>query len=120
MGQCHCLSASCGHVFFVAPEGQQDAKPTDAPAHEEPEEIAEPDVGEAEPDPVEDEAEPAAEEPAAALTDTSDAVDDEEPEDEEYDYVSMTKAELVELAKKRNLKSSGNKKKLIERLPNSD
>jgi len=52
-------------------------------------------------------------------TDSADS-DDEEPEDEEYDYVSMTKAELVELAKKRNLKSSGNKKKLIERLSNSD
>ena len=43
----------------------------------------------------------------------------EEP-DEEYDYVSMTKAELIELAKKRNLSTSGNKKKLIERLENSD
>ena len=52
-------------------------------------------------------------------TDSADS-DEEEPEDEEYDYVSMTKAELVELAKKRNLKSSGNKKKLIERLSNSD
>ena len=41
---------------------------------------------------------------------------EEESEDEEYDYVSMTKAELVELAKKRNLSASGNKKKLIERL----
>ena len=40
---------------------------------------------------------------------------EEEPE-EEYDYVSMTKAELVELAKKRNLSTSGNKKKIIERL----
>ena len=60
-------------------------------------------------------------------TDSADS-DDEEPEvepeeeseDEEYDYVSMTKAELVELAKKRKLKFSGNKKKLIERLSNSD
>jgi len=60
-------------------------------------------------------------------TDSADS-DVEEPEDEpeeefgdeEYDFVSMTKAELVELAKKRNLKSSGNKKKLIERLSNSD
>ena len=40
----------------------------------------------------------------------------EEPEEEEYDYVSMTKAELIELAKKRNLSTSGNKKKIIERL----
>ena len=39
---------------------------------------------------------------------------------EEYDYVSMTKVELVELAKKRKIKSSGNKKKLIERLSNSE
>jgi len=44
----------------------------------------------------------------------------EEESDEEHDYVSMTKAELVELAKKRNLKFSGNKKKLIERLSKSD
>jgi len=40
---------------------------------------------------------------------------EEEPEDE-YDYVSMTKAELVELAEKRNLSTSGNKKKIISRL----
>ena len=45
--------------------------------------------------------------------------EEEEPE-EEYDYVSMTKAELVELAEKRKLSTSGNKKKLIERLENSD
>ena len=44
----------------------------------------------------------------------------EEESDDEHDYVSMTKAELVELAEKRNLKSSGNKKKLIERLSKSD
>jgi len=44
----------------------------------------------------------------------------EEDSVEEHDYVSMTKAELVELAEKRNLKSSGNKKKLIERLSKSD
>ena len=44
----------------------------------------------------------------------------EEESDEEHDYVSMTKAELVELAEKRNLKSSGNKKKLIERLSKSN
>jgi len=44
----------------------------------------------------------------------------EEDSEEEHDYVSMTKAELVELAEKRNLKSSGNKKKLIERLSKSD
>ena len=39
---------------------------------------------------------------------------------EEYDYVSMTKAELVELAKKRGLSVSGTKKKLISRLENND
>ena len=67
------------------------------------------------------------EENAEKETDSADSDDEEledepeeESEDEEYDYVSMTKAELVELAKKRNLKSSGNKKKLIERLSNSD
>ena len=43
----------------------------------------------------------------------------EEPKEEEYDYVSMTKAELVELAKKRNLSTSGNKKKIISRLEKS-
>ena len=46
--------------------------------------------------------------------------EEEEPEEEEYDYVSMTKAELIELAKKRNLSTSGNKKKIIERLENSN
>ena len=41
-------------------------------------------------------------------------------EEEEYDYVSMTKAELVELAKKRGLPVSGNKKKIISRLEAND
>ena len=45
---------------------------------------------------------------------------EEESEDDEYDYVSMTKAELVELAKKRGLAVSGTKKKLISRLENND
>ena len=47
---------------------------------------------------------------------------EEEPEEEseEYDYVSMTKAELVELAKKRGLAVSGTKKKLISRLEDND
>jgi len=44
----------------------------------------------------------------------------EEESGEEYDYVSMTKAELVELAKKRGLAISGTKKKLISRLENND
>ena len=45
---------------------------------------------------------------------------EEEFEDDEYDYVSMTKAELVGLAKKRGLSVSGTKKKLISRLENND
>ena len=45
---------------------------------------------------------------------------EEESEDDEYDYISMTKAELVELAKKRGLAVSGTKKKLISRLENND
>ena len=45
---------------------------------------------------------------------------EEETEDGEHDYVSMTKAELVELAKKRGLAVSGTKKKLISRLESSD
>ena len=60
-------------------------------------------------------------------TDSSDSNDEaledepeEESEDGEYDYVSMTKAELVELAKKRGLAISGTKKKLISRLENND
>ena len=40
----------------------------------------------------------------------------EELDDKEYDYVSMTKAELVELAKKRGLSVTGSKKTLIARL----
>ena len=44
----------------------------------------------------------------------------EQDTEEVYDYVSMTKVELVELAKKRKLKFSGNKKRLIERLSNSE
>ena len=55
-----------------------------------------------------------------SVTELLEGETEEEPEDEEHDYVSMTKAELVELAEKRNLKSSGNKKKLIERLSKSD
>ena len=43
---------------------------------------------------------------------------EEEPE-EEYDYVSMTKTELVELAEKRGLLTSGNKKEIISRLEGS-
>ena len=46
--------------------------------------------------------------------------EESEDEDEKYDYVSMTKAELVELAKKRGLAFSGTKKKLISRLEDND
>ena len=60
-------------------------------------------------------------------TDSADSNDEEledepkeESEDDEYDYVSMTKAELVELAKKRGLAISGTKKTLISRLENND
>ena len=44
----------------------------------------------------------------------------EEETEEEYDYVSMTKAELIELAEKRNLPISGAKKKIITRLEEND
>ena len=57
-------------------------------------------------------------EPENTSLDEEEEEPEEEPE-EEYDYVSMTKAELVELAKKRNLSTSGNKKTLIEKLENS-
>ena len=67
------------------------------------------------------------EENAEKETDSADSDDEEledEPEeefeDDEYDYVSMTKAELVGLAKKRGLSVSGTKKKLISRLENND
>lgn len=67
------------------------------------------------------------EENAEKETDSADSDDEEledEPEeefeDDEYDYVSMTKAELVRLAKKRGLSVSGTKKKLISRLENND
>ena len=67
------------------------------------------------------------EENAEKETDYADSGDEEledEPEeefeDDEYDYVSMTKAELVGLAKKRGLSVSGTKKKLISRLENND
>ncbi len=68
-------------------------------------------------------------EPEASSLDDEEEVVEEEPEEEpeeeeqveeeseeEYDYVSMTKAELIELADKRNLSTSGNKKKIISRL----
>jgi len=58
-------------------------------------------------------------EPENTSLDEEEEVVEEEPEEEpeeEYDYVSMTKAELIELAEKRNLSTSGNKKKIIERL----
>ena len=70
------------------------------------------------------------ESPEASVENVTDSADsnnevledepEEESEDDEYDYVSMTKAELVELAKKRGLAVSGTKKKLISRLENND
>jgi len=44
----------------------------------------------------------------------------EEGLEEEYDYVSMTKSELVELAKKRGLAFSGTKKTITSRLEAND
>ena len=44
----------------------------------------------------------------------------EEGPEEEYDYVSMTKSELVELAKKRGLAFSGTKKTITSRLEAND
>ena len=58
-------------------------------------------------------------EPEDNSLDDEEEVVEEEPEEEteeEYDYVSMTKAELIELAEKRKLSTSGNKKKIISRL----
>ena len=48
------------------------------------------------------------------------AAQEERTNEEEYDYVSMTKAELVELAKERGLLVSGTKKKIIARLEEND
>ena len=80
----------------------------DEPEEEEPEEVPEEEVVEEVPIEEEPEEEVVEEEPV-----------EDEPE-EEYDYVSMTKAELVELAKKRGLPVSGPKKKIISRLEDND
>ena len=84
----------------------QNRKPEEEPeeevVEEEPEEEPEEEVVEEEPE----------EEPEEEVV-------EEEPE-EEYDYVSMTKAELVELAKERGLSVSGTKKKIIARLEEND
>ena len=89
---------------------------------EEPEEeVVEEELVEEEPEEEIVEEEPVEEEPEEEVVDEEpvEEVVEEEPEEEteeEYDYVSMTKAELVELAKKRGLPVSGTKKKIISRL----
>ena len=85
------------------------------PEEEEPEEEPEEEVVEEEPE-EEPEEEVVEEEPEE---ESEEEVVEEEPE-EEYDYVSMTKADLVELAKKRGLPVSGTKKKIIARLEEND
>jgi hypothetical protein len=84
------------------------------PVEEEPEEeVVEEEPIEEEPEEEVVEEEPIEEEPEEEVVEEEPI--EEEPE-EEYDYVSMTKAELVDLAKERGLSSSGNKKKIIARL----
>tara|TARA_Y100000588_G_scaffold41322_1_gene39463 strand:- start:1115 stop:1432 length:318 start_codon:yes stop_codon:yes gene_type:complete len=89
--------------------------PEEEVAEEEPEEEPEEEVVEEEPE-EEPEEEVVEEEPEE---EPEEEVVEEEPE-EEYDYVSMTKADLVELAKKRGLPVSGTKKKIIARLEEND
>ena len=88
-----------------ATEEELESESDEEVVEEEPEEEPEEEVVEEEPE-EESEEEAVEEEP--------------EEESEEYDYVSMTKAELVELAKKRGLAFSGTKKKLISRLEDND
>ena len=108
----------------------------DEPEEEEPEEVPEEEVVEEVPieeepeeevveeEPVEEEIEkvveeePVEEEPEEEVVEEE--PEEEEPEEEEYDYVSMTKAELVEIAKKRNISTSGTKKKILSRLEDND
>ena len=74
-------------------------------------------------EPVEEEIEEVVEEEPVEEEPEEEVVEEEPVEDEpeeEYDYVSMTKAELVELAKKRGLPVSGPKKKIISRLEDND
>jgi len=83
-------------------EEELEEEPEEEVVEEEPEEEPEEEVVEEKPE----------EEPEEEVV-------EEEPE-EEPDYVSMTKADLVELAKKRGLPVSGTKKKIIARLEEND
>ena len=99
-------------------EEEPEEEPEEEVVEEEPEEEPEEEVVEEEPE-EEPEEEVVEEEPEEESEE--EAVEEEpEEESEEYDYVSMTKAELVELAKKRGLAVSGTKKKLISRLEDND
>ncbi len=94
---------------------ESEEEPEEEVVEEEPEEEPEEEVVEEEPE-EEPEEEVVEEEPEE---EPEEEVVEEEPE-EEYDYVSMTKADLVELAKKRGLPVSGTKKKIIARLEEND
>ena len=96
-------------------EEEPEEEPEEEVVEEEPEEEPEEEVAEEEPE-EEPEEEVVEEDPEE---EPEEEVVEEEPE-EEYDYVSMTKADLVELAKKRGLPVSGTKKKIIARLEEND
>ena len=101
-----------------ATEEELESESDEEVVEEEPEEEPEEEVVEEEPE-EEPEEEVVEEEPEEESEE--EAVEEEpEEESEEYDYVSMTKAELVELAKKRGLAFSGTKKKIISRLEDND
>ena len=96
----------------VVEEEQPEEEPEEeVVVEEQPEEGPEEEVAEEQPE-EEPEEEVVEEEPEEEVV-------EEEPE-EEYDYVSMTKVDLVELAKKRGLPVSGTKKKIIARLEEND
>jgi len=94
---------------------ESEEEPEEEVVEEEPEEEPEEEVVEEEPE-EEPEEEVVEEEPEE---EPEEEVVEEEPE-EEYDYISMTKVDLVELAKKRGLPVSGTKKKIIARLEEND
>jgi len=96
-------------------EEEPEEEPEEEVVEEEPEEEPEEEVVEEEPE-EEPEEEVVEEEPEE---EPEEEVVEEEPE-EEYDYISMTKVDLVELAKKRGLPVSGTKKKIIARLEEND
>ncbi len=101
-----------------ATEDELESESDEEVVEEEPEEVTEEEVVEEEPE-EEPEEEVVEEEPEEEPEE--EVVEEEsEDEDEKYDYVSMTKVELVELAKKRGLAFSGTKKKLISRLEDND